>query len=314
MGEETGGLSREEIAAGAGAGARSPALPRIIRNKKRRVQVAPTSRRLFDMAARLVFLEWFAGTGNLSLSARKAGFHYRTVLRHRADDVVFRGEFDLAHEQSEVRIEAWLTEAKDAGLAVSEPSGFDPAGVALEGVEPGEGMGAAEGAAEAGPGAAEASLGAAEADGHAPAHLTTEQAMQWLRASRQRKAHAAAVAGGGALGGRGFKAGRAPAAASNEEVFAALLKGMRALGVRLEAEEARRLAREAIAGPEGAETEGAEAPGSGDAGGGELADGGGAGLLEILAFAGMTGEGGGAGLLEAPPFAGMTGESGEDER
>jgi hypothetical protein len=198
------GVSREDIAAEAGDGGRSagaepgaPALPRIVRNKGRLVQVAPTTRKLFDKGARRVFLEWFAGTGNLSLSARKAGFHYRTVLRHRAEDDLFRGEFDLALEQSEVRVQAWLAEAKDAGLDLSEASGFDPSGPD-------------------------------EMDGHAPANLTPEMAMQWLRANGQRKAHAAAAAAGGG-GGAGLKRGRAPSAASNEEVLAALLKGMRAM-------------------------------------------------------------------------------------
>src|SRR3954454_14877458 len=131
MSEKDEGVSRGEIAAEASAGGRVVAgeeVPRIIPNKHRALQVAPTSRRLFDKAARKVFLEWFAGTGNLSLSARKAGFHYRTVLRHRAEDEVFRGEFDLALEQSEVRVQAWLAEAKDAGLDAGEASGFDPSG------------------------------------------------------------------------------------------------------------------------------------------------------------------------------------------
>ena len=228
------GVSREEIAAGVlrcaqegpgagpstGSGQGAPALPRIIPNKNRRLQVAPTGRRLFDKGARRVFLEWFAGTGNLSLSARKAGFHYRTVLRHRVEDEMFRGEFDLALEQGQVRVEAWLTEAKDKGLDASEPCGFDPAGVDLDGV----------------------ALEGGEADGHAPAHLSAEMAMQWLKAGRQRSAHAAAAAGEGSA--RGFKAGRAPARASNDEVFEALLKGLGALGVRMEAEEARMLSHE----------------------------------------------------------------------
>ncbi|MBV9931916.1 MAG: hypothetical protein JO013_13365 [Alphaproteobacteria bacterium] len=263
VGGKTDGLSREEIAQGAGDGARStgsgqgaPALPRIIPNKNRRLQVAPTRRRLFDKGARKVFLEWFAGTGNLSLSARKAGFHYRTVLRHRAEDDVFREEFDLALSQSEARIEAWLTEAKDKGLDASEPSGFDPGGVDLE----------ALGLDGSGPGDGEA-----EEDGHAPAHLTPEMAMQWLKANRQRAAHAAAVAAGDGSG-RGLKVGRAPARASNEEVFEALLRSLHSLGVRMEADEARRLAREEMEGP-------------------HRSDGGGAGLGEIPASAGTTSEG-----------------------
>src|SRR4051812_38725208 len=166
--EEDEGVSREEIAAEASAGGRVVAgegVPRMIPNKNRALQVAPTSRKLFDTAGRRVFLEWFAGTGNLSLSARKAGFHYRTVLRHRAEDPVFREEFDLALDQSEVRVRAWLTEAKDKGEEADEGTGFDPSGPA-------------------------------ELEAHGPANLTVDQALQVMRNNNQRRAAAAEAAAG----------------------------------------------------------------------------------------------------------------------
>jgi hypothetical protein len=194
---DEGSPSRAEIAAEASAGGRVVAgegVPRMVPNKNREVQVAPTGRRLFDKAAQRVFLEWFAGTGNLSLSARKAGFHYRTVLRHRATDPVFREEFDLALEQSEVRVRAWLTEAKDRGEAAGEGTGFDPAGPD-------------------------------ELDTHAPANLTVDQALQVLRNNNQRRAAAAEAAAG-------RRRGAAYRVATNEEIEAALAKRLAAFGRR----------------------------------------------------------------------------------
>jgi hypothetical protein len=149
---------------------------------------------LFDKAARKVFLEWFAGTGNLSLSARKAGFHYRTVLRHRAEDAKFREEFDLALEQSEVRVRAWLCEAKDKGEEAGEGTGFDPAGPD-------------------------------ELEAHGPANLTVDQALQVLRNNNQRRAAAAEAAAG-------RRRGAAYRIATNEEVEAALIKRLAAFGRR----------------------------------------------------------------------------------
>jgi hypothetical protein len=200
---DEGAPSREEIAAEACAGGRvvaGAAVPRMIPNKHRTVQVAPTSRKLFDKAGRKVFLEWFAGTGNLSLSARKAGFHYRTVLRHRAKDAKFREEFDLALDQSEVRVRAWLMEAKEKGEeADDEGTGFDPSGPA-------------------------------ELDTHAPANLNVDQALDVLRNNNQRRAAAAEAAAG-------RRRGAAYRIATNEEVEAALVKRLAAFSRR---EEARR--------------------------------------------------------------------------
>ena len=69
-----------------------------MQNKRVALQVAPTSRRLFEGEVKAVFLEWFAATANISLSARKAGVHYRTVLRHRMDDPVFAADMERSLE------------------------------------------------------------------------------------------------------------------------------------------------------------------------------------------------------------------------
>jgi len=105
-----------------------PPLPRIIRNKRRSLQVAPApGRHLFDRARRKVFLEWFAGTANLSLSAREAGVHYRTVLRHRETHAGFRADFDEALATGKVRVRAWLVEARDDGRTEYDPDAHAPA-------------------------------------------------------------------------------------------------------------------------------------------------------------------------------------------
>ena len=39
--------------------------------------------------------------------------HYRTVLRHRATDPVFREAYDLADAQTVPRLRAWLAEARE---------------------------------------------------------------------------------------------------------------------------------------------------------------------------------------------------------
>jgi hypothetical protein len=100
---------------------------RIIPNKNRVLQVCETSRKKFDGARRRVFLEWFAGTGNLSLSARMADISYKTVLRHRMIDAGFRADFDEALEQSRVRLKAWAMEAKDDGRSEYDPEAHAPA-------------------------------------------------------------------------------------------------------------------------------------------------------------------------------------------
>lgn len=90
--------------------------PRVVRNKRVRAQYAPTSRKLFKGTIKAAFLEWFAATANVSLSARKAGIHYRTVLRHRSEDADFAAEMEQALETGMVRVRAWALElGEEAG-------------------------------------------------------------------------------------------------------------------------------------------------------------------------------------------------------
>jgi hypothetical protein len=90
--------------------------PRIIPNKNRRLQVAPTGRRLFGARAKDEFLEWFAATCNCSLSARKIGFHYRTVLRHWREDAEFGARCEEALRLGYPRLEELALRGAEAAL------------------------------------------------------------------------------------------------------------------------------------------------------------------------------------------------------
>jgi hypothetical protein len=86
---------------------------RIQPNKNREMQVARTGgRKLFDAARKAVFLEWFAATANVVLSAEQAGINYKTAFRHRMQDERFRELWDLALEQGVARQKAKLIETK----------------------------------------------------------------------------------------------------------------------------------------------------------------------------------------------------------
>jgi hypothetical protein len=99
-------------------GTRRGSLPlRIIPNKNRRRQIAPTSRKLFGDAAKDEFLEWFAATCNASLSARKAGFHYRTVLRHWREDEAFGERCEAALKMGYARLEELALRAAAEALS-----------------------------------------------------------------------------------------------------------------------------------------------------------------------------------------------------
>lgn len=87
---------------------------RIIPSKNRRLQVAPTSRKLFDEKAKDEFLEWFAATANCSLSARKTGFHYRTVIRHWREDEAFGERCEAALKMGYPRLEELALRAAEA--------------------------------------------------------------------------------------------------------------------------------------------------------------------------------------------------------
>ena len=180
------------------------ALPRIIANKGRRLQQAgPSRRRLFDAERKERFLGYFCGEANLSWAARKVGVHYRTVLRHRATDPAFAEAYDLAEAQALPRLRSWLVEAKaqeaqrlkDAALGEGAEEDEEPGGDT------------------------------------APARLSVEQAMQFLRDHEQSQARRERAARLGP--GRGN--GRPVSVASNEEVKEALFKALRAHGIRVRA-------------------------------------------------------------------------------
>ena len=177
---------------GRSAGADSGAACRIIPNKNRRLQIAPTRRKLFDDAAKSEFLEWFAATCNASLSARKAGFHYRTVIRHWREDPVF-GE--------RVR----------GGLA--------------DGLSAARGAGAARGRGGAEAGAAAAREGERPPP---PEHFRMDP-MTAVQLLREHKKHLAGLPGGS---GRGAKPGASLKAMSFDEAITLLDKKLRALGAR----------------------------------------------------------------------------------
>ena len=109
---------------GEGTGTKAP---RIIANKNRRIQIAPTSRKLFDDDAKAEFLEWFAATANCSLAARKAGFHYRTVIRHWREDPAFGALCEEALAMGYTRLEELALRAAVEALkpAAGEPIAGD---------------------------------------------------------------------------------------------------------------------------------------------------------------------------------------------
>jgi hypothetical protein len=97
--------------------------PRIVPNKNRKLQVAPTRRKLFGAAAKDEFLEWFAATANISLAARKTGFHYRTAIRHWREDEAFGERCEEALKMGYPRLEALALRAAEEALkrALGEP-------------------------------------------------------------------------------------------------------------------------------------------------------------------------------------------------
>jgi hypothetical protein len=192
------GVFPEESPEETGGQRSPPPLPRIIRNKRRALQVAPApGRKLFDRARRKVFLEWFAGTANLSLSAREAGVHYRTVLRHRETHPGFRADFDEALATGKVRVRAWLVEARDDGRTEYDPDAHAPAHL----------------------------------DAGQALQLLRDDAQREVALAR---ASGGAAGGGGGRGG----AGRTPTVASNEEVRVALIRALEAHGLRVRARQA----------------------------------------------------------------------------
>lgn len=99
---------------------------RIQSGRHRDIQMTRSGgRKLFDEAARHVFLEWFAATCNLSWAAERAGFNYKTVLRHRMNDADFAADFDRAMAQGYARLEAKRLETKRQPLKIGIEGDWD---------------------------------------------------------------------------------------------------------------------------------------------------------------------------------------------
>jgi hypothetical protein len=174
-------------------GTRRGSLPlRIIPNKRRRLQVAPTRRKLFGEAAQDAFLEWFAATCNCSLSARKVGFHYRTVLRHWREDEAFGERCEAALRMGYARLEELALRA--AADALSPRKRRPPKG---DRAPP-------------------------------PEHFAMDPSVA-LQLLREHKRALAGLPGGS---GRGAKRGQRPKVATNAEVRAALTKRLKAFHAR----------------------------------------------------------------------------------
>jgi hypothetical protein len=186
-------MARRNKAAGAGSRPLRPGSgqARIIPNKNRRLQVAPTSRKLFNRKAKDEFLEWFGVTCNASLSARKIGFDYRTAFRHRREDPVFGAEWEEVLRLGYGRLEEVALREAERALTPRRRRRAKDEGEAA-------GMSVV---------------------------MTPQDALQLLR---EHKRGLAGIA----------KPGRAPTVASNGEVFAALVKRLKAFQVRVREEDA----------------------------------------------------------------------------
>ena len=98
---------------------------RIQANRHRDIQIARTGgRKLFDVAAKSVFLEWFAATCNLSWAAEMAGFNTRRAPE-RTNDADFAADFDRAMEQGYARLEAKRLETKRQPLRIGIEGDWD---------------------------------------------------------------------------------------------------------------------------------------------------------------------------------------------
>lgn len=160
---------------------------RIVPNKNRPLQVAPTRRKLFTAEMKKTFLEWLAATCNVSLSARRTGIHYRTACRHRTEDPLFAEGWERALKQGCARLEAKVIETRRQALPIGIEGDWDAPEMD-------------------------------EIDPHIALQLLREH-KAWLAGKR--------------------KPGPKPRVATNAEVREALIRGLRAFGVRVAAEEAR---------------------------------------------------------------------------
>lgn len=110
---------RDEGEAAAEAGGGELEAARIAAGKHRALQEVRTGgRKLFDHGAKAAFLDWFGATCNLSWAAEKAGFNYKTVLRHWAEDGEFGEACERAMAQGYRRLEAKRLETKRQAIPI----------------------------------------------------------------------------------------------------------------------------------------------------------------------------------------------------
>ena len=156
-----------------------------------------------------MFLEWFAATCNVKLSAEKAGVAYQTVFKHRMKDERFADAWDRALAQGYARLEARLLEAAGGGPHPSAAAQLPPSPAGSRG---------------------EALEMRGDLDGpEVEAAFDTELAIVLLRE------HGRGLAGAGRSGAK-RRDGRAPRVASNAEVAAALVKRLKSFGMRVRGE------------------------------------------------------------------------------
>ncbi|MFL6771067.1 MAG: hypothetical protein ACJ8E4_05045 [Sphingomicrobium sp.] len=104
----------------------------IRRNKNRLKQATRTGgRKLFDADRKAIFLEWFAATCNVKLSAEQADICYHSAFRHRREDSAFAEAWDAALAQGYAALEAGLladaiAPDTDAGPVGGETEGEPP--------------------------------------------------------------------------------------------------------------------------------------------------------------------------------------------
>lgn len=100
---------------------------RISSGKNRAVQVVREgTRKRFDARRKALFLEWFAATCNVLLSAEKAGVAYQTVFKHRMRDPAFAAAWNEAVQQGYARIEAELVQAATQAPPIKLAGDLDP--------------------------------------------------------------------------------------------------------------------------------------------------------------------------------------------
>jgi len=98
-------------------------------NKNRLKQATRTGgRKLFDARRKAIFLEWFAATCNVKLSAEQSDICYHTAFKHRREDPAFAEAWDEALAQGYAALEAGLLADAIAPDVDAEPDSDEAEG------------------------------------------------------------------------------------------------------------------------------------------------------------------------------------------